>query len=216
MHFAVPGPRRGRCVTAWLAASRPSTAATARLRCSGFHPLPPPPPPHPRAHAQAGGASLAPDQAKLEAAYKSELSGAYGVAFSRLLALNNMPIKRFADFLVRRGQMDAYMKLLVDSFNPGAGAGLMCRCGVHACLSGVWVCGWGRGGGRGAGAGMEGRQVANARQQQGAPAWRGLAGACCAAHVQLCRLCSSPTGPGSSQVPAAGKTNGRQVCKHAR
>lgn len=74
-----------------------------------------------------GGASLAPNQAKLEAAYKSELAGAYGVHFSRLLALNNMPIKRFADFLVRRGQMDAYMKLLVDSFNPGAGAGLMCR-----------------------------------------------------------------------------------------
>lgn len=42
-------------------------------------------------------------QAKLEPAYKSELAS-YGVTFSSLIALNNMPIKRFADWLqVMRG-----------------------------------------------------------------------------------------------------------------
>ena len=46
-----------------------------------------------------GGASLAPPQAKLEAAYKEELMGSYGISFNRLYCLNNMPIKRFADFL---------------------------------------------------------------------------------------------------------------------
>lgn len=37
-------------------------------------------------------------QAKLQEAYKAELR-AYGVEFSDLLAINNMPIKRFADWL---------------------------------------------------------------------------------------------------------------------
>ncbi|GLC47384.1 hypothetical protein PLESTB_001360400 [Pleodorina starrii] len=74
-----------------------------------------------------GGAFLAPDQAKLEAAYKSELGSAYGIVFNRLLALNNMPIKRFADWLVRRDKLQSYMGLLVDNFNPETGASLMCR-----------------------------------------------------------------------------------------
>ncbi|GFR40117.1 hypothetical protein Agub_g671 [Astrephomene gubernaculifera] len=74
-----------------------------------------------------GGAFLAPPQAKLEAAYRSELGQAYGISFSRLLALNNMPIKRFADWLVRRGQLQAYMGTLVEAFNAEAGAALMCR-----------------------------------------------------------------------------------------
>jgi hypothetical protein len=38
-------------------------------------------------------------QEKLEPAYRSELQGAYGIQFTSLLALNNMPIKRFADYL---------------------------------------------------------------------------------------------------------------------
>ncbi|KAG2430407.1 hypothetical protein HXX76_009932 [Chlamydomonas incerta] len=74
-----------------------------------------------------GGAFLAPSQSKLEAAYKSELGGAYGIGFNSLLALNNMPIKRFADFLTRQGAMKDYMGLLVNSFNAGAAEHLMCR-----------------------------------------------------------------------------------------
>eukprot|EP00803_Ostreobium_quekettii_P008975 evm.model.scf_437EXC.12 EVM.evm.TU.scf_437EXC.12 scf_437EXC:70457-70807(-) len=38
-----------------------------------------------------------------------------------------MPIKRFADFLIRRGKLDEYMQLLLDNFNPAAAEGLMCR-----------------------------------------------------------------------------------------
>jgi len=45
------------------------------------------------------GATLAPSQDKLESAYKSELRGTYGIEFNRLFCLNNMPIKRFADYL---------------------------------------------------------------------------------------------------------------------
>ncbi|KIZ06859.1 Fe-S oxidoreductase [Monoraphidium neglectum] len=74
-----------------------------------------------------GGAFLAPSQEKLEPAYKQELWEAHGVAFNSLLCLNNMPIKRFADWLARRGKMEEYMGLLVNAFNPAAGEGLMCR-----------------------------------------------------------------------------------------
>jgi hypothetical protein len=42
-------------------------------------------------------------QSKLEAAYKSELHDAFGIEFNTLLCLNNMPIKRYADWLIVSG-----------------------------------------------------------------------------------------------------------------
>lgn len=38
-----------------------------------------------------------------------------------------MPIKRFADFLYRKGKLESYMKLLIDNFNPAAAENIMCR-----------------------------------------------------------------------------------------
>merc|ERR1711937_196122 len=60
-------------------------------------------------------------------AYKSELSKCYGITFNRLLCLNNMPVKRYSDYLNRKDQLEEYMNLLLESFNPGAVDGLMCR-----------------------------------------------------------------------------------------
>mmetsp|Transcript_9669 Transcript_9669/g.15531 ORF Transcript_9669/g.15531 Transcript_9669/m.15531 type:complete len:462 (+) Transcript_9669:116-1501(+) len=74
-----------------------------------------------------GGAFLPPAQENLETAYRSELGDTYGISFSRLFTLTNMPIKRFADFLHREGKTEEYMKLLVDNFNPAAADGVMCR-----------------------------------------------------------------------------------------
>jgi radical SAM/Cys-rich protein len=74
-----------------------------------------------------GGAFLPPSQETLDVAYRSELGDAYGVKFSKLFTLTNMPIKRFADYLHREGKTEAYMKLLVDNFNPAAAEGVMCR-----------------------------------------------------------------------------------------
>jgi radical SAM/Cys-rich protein len=48
-----------------------------------------------------GGVFLAPPQSKLEPAYKQELWEHHGVTFNSLLCLNNMPIKRWADQLVK-------------------------------------------------------------------------------------------------------------------
>lgn len=38
-----------------------------------------------------------------------------------------MPIKRYVDWLQRRDQLQEYMELLVDNFNPSAVEGIMCR-----------------------------------------------------------------------------------------
>ena len=73
------------------------------------------------------GASLPPPQAELEARYRDELLRGFGIEFHRLLAITNMPIKRFAHALERDGQAEAYMALLVNHFNPAAVPGLMCR-----------------------------------------------------------------------------------------
>ncbi len=73
------------------------------------------------------GASLPPDQTRLEADYKRQLREHFGIEFHGLLTLTNMPIRRFADFLHRTGKHAEYMELLVNSFNAATVPGLMCR-----------------------------------------------------------------------------------------
>ncbi len=73
------------------------------------------------------GAYLPPAQAELEAEYKEELRARFGIEFDKLFTITNMPIKRFADFLFRNGEYEAYMSLLVSHFNPDTVPGLMCR-----------------------------------------------------------------------------------------
>ena len=73
------------------------------------------------------GPSLAPPQDRLEEDYKNRLRDGFGIEFHRLLALNNMPIHRFAGSLRQNGQYEAYMSLLVNHFSPRNVPGLMCR-----------------------------------------------------------------------------------------
>ena len=47
----------------------------------------------------------------MQEAYKAELASAYGIHFNSLLALNNMPIKRYADYLIRQGELHTYMQV---------------------------------------------------------------------------------------------------------
>jgi len=74
-----------------------------------------------------GGASLPPSQAELEPDYRRELRLRFGIEFTGLLTLTNMPIRRFADFLHRTEQHSAYLSLLVNHFNPATAPELMCR-----------------------------------------------------------------------------------------
>jgi radical SAM/Cys-rich protein len=72
------------------------------------------------------GAFLPPDQTQLEAQYKVQLDENFGILFDSLFTMTNMPIKRFADFLHRRGELKEYMNLLVRNFNVDVTSSLMC------------------------------------------------------------------------------------------
>ena len=73
------------------------------------------------------GPDLPPPQAQLEADYRRVLAADYGVVFTSLYALANMPIQRFASWLQAQGKLEAYQALLQ---NKHCGANLervMCR-----------------------------------------------------------------------------------------
>jgi radical SAM/Cys-rich protein len=73
------------------------------------------------------GAFLPADQSALEVQWKRALERDHGVTFDRLIALNNMPINRFREWLVETENLDTYMTRLVQGFNAANIAGLMCR-----------------------------------------------------------------------------------------
>jgi radical SAM/Cys-rich protein len=73
------------------------------------------------------GAFLASGQAKLEQEWKAGLAKHQGVTFDRLITLNNMPISRYLEWLEQSGNLQSYLELLVNAFNPGTIGGLMCR-----------------------------------------------------------------------------------------
>jgi radical SAM/Cys-rich protein len=73
------------------------------------------------------GPVLPPDQASLEAAYRQELATRYGICFSRLLVLANMPIQRFGSQLVSKGEFAPYMALLRSAYRPANLQTVMCR-----------------------------------------------------------------------------------------
>lgn len=77
------------------------------------------------------GAFLPPDQGELEEDYHRELKARYDIVFTRLYALTNLPIARFAEDLRERGEYEAYSDLLVDAFNPATVEGLMCRSTIN-------------------------------------------------------------------------------------
>jgi radical SAM/Cys-rich protein len=73
------------------------------------------------------GAVLTGDQRSMEREWKRGLERNHGVTFDRLIALNNMPIARFLEWLEDSGNLEVYMELLVNTFNPATVDGLMCR-----------------------------------------------------------------------------------------
>lgn len=73
------------------------------------------------------GALLTGEQCSMEREWKRGLERNHGVSFDRLIALNNMPIARFLEWLEASENLDGYMELLVNAFNPATVQGLMCR-----------------------------------------------------------------------------------------
>ena len=74
-----------------------------------------------------GGAFLPPPQLALEGDYRRELGQRFGITFTRLLTIANMPLGRFRTELVRKNEEENYLRLLRTSFNPQTISGLMCR-----------------------------------------------------------------------------------------
>ena len=70
---------------------------------------------------------LPPSQEGLQAAYKKHLGEEYGITFNKLICVTNVPINRFHDHLKNINQLEAYMDILVDNFNPETVSDLMCR-----------------------------------------------------------------------------------------
>ena len=73
------------------------------------------------------GPNLPGPQVELEQDYKESLKKEFGVVFHQLFCITNQPIARFAEDLRTSGQIESYMKLLVESFNPTTTDSLMCR-----------------------------------------------------------------------------------------
>lgn len=74
-----------------------------------------------------GGPFLPPSQLVLEEDYRRELGQRFGITFTRLLTITNMPLGRFRTELIRKREEENYLRLLRKSFNPETVMGLMCR-----------------------------------------------------------------------------------------
>ncbi len=73
------------------------------------------------------GARLPPPQESLEQDYRKNLRDQFGIAFSNLFTLTNMPIKRFGSTLVSHGQFDSYVDLLKQNSVKQNITSVMCR-----------------------------------------------------------------------------------------
>lgn len=71
------------------------------------------------------GAFLPTHMEALEAQYRQVLEGE-GIAFNSLIAIANMPISRYLEYLEASGNLEDYLELLVEGFNPAAVPGVMC------------------------------------------------------------------------------------------
>lgn len=81
--------------------------------------------------------ALPPPQSALETDYRRELRSRFGIEFTRLITITNMPIGRFRRDLERDGRLSDYERLLRERFNPGTVDSLMCRRQVHVSWNGA-------------------------------------------------------------------------------
>ena len=69
---------------------------------------------------------LPPDSLSLEVAYRKVLRERYGIEFTNLIAIANVPIGRYGEELKTAGLYDNYLSLLKSHFNENTLDGLMC------------------------------------------------------------------------------------------
>jgi radical SAM/Cys-rich protein len=86
--------------------------------------------------ANPTGAFLPPSQVSWERDFRQGLLSKQGVRFTRLIALTNMPIARFLEWLDHSGNTERYLEKLVNAFNPAAAAGVMCKTTLSVSFDG--------------------------------------------------------------------------------
>ena len=73
------------------------------------------------------GIYLSAPQEELEREFKENLNRTHGITFNHLYAINNMPISRHLQALIRNNKLEIYMETLVNAFNPLTVGSLMCQ-----------------------------------------------------------------------------------------
>ena len=73
------------------------------------------------------GAFLPGDQKSMELNFKKALYNDFGIEFHNLLALTNLPISRFLDYLIASENYEDYMYNLVAAYNPETLENIMCK-----------------------------------------------------------------------------------------
>ncbi len=73
------------------------------------------------------GPQLPPSQKELEEKYRFELKYRYGISFSNLYVLANMPINRYKNYLDQIGKLKDYNQLLQDNHNSENLTSVMCK-----------------------------------------------------------------------------------------
>ena len=73
------------------------------------------------------GTFLPASQSVLMPQFKRKLKSKYNVDFNNLIAITNMPISRFLEYLLETDNYETYMRSLLDAFNPATLEGVMCR-----------------------------------------------------------------------------------------
>lgn len=82
------------------------------------------------------GLFLSASQQQLEREFRENLKKRYGIVFNNLYCINNMPINRFLQSLLKAGKFEYYMEMLVNAYNPSTLEGLMCRYQVSVSYDG--------------------------------------------------------------------------------
>lgn len=73
------------------------------------------------------GTTLPESQTSLAALFRDELAERFGIVFSDLLTMTNVPVGRFRDRLLADGGYDRYLRALRQAFNPDVLPLLTCR-----------------------------------------------------------------------------------------
>lgn len=73
------------------------------------------------------GAFLPGDQEAMEVRWRRELRMRFGIEFTNLFTITNLPISRFLEYLQETDNLEEYMTRLVNAYNPVAAANVMCR-----------------------------------------------------------------------------------------